>query len=80
MSFSGGEVTLVNYFYELVDHLEKNFKKLAKNILFIVCCLLWFTLETLLSETFSISKLMDYQLISVGDNAEVKFISSKYRV
>jgi len=28
MSFSGGEVTLVNYFYELIDHLEKNFKKL----------------------------------------------------
>jgi len=54
----------------LVVGREKNFKKLAKNILFIVCCLLWFTLETLLSETFSISKLMDYQLISIGNNAD----------
>jgi MoaA/NifB/PqqE/SkfB family radical SAM enzyme len=28
ISFSGGEITLVNYFYELVDFLEKNFKNL----------------------------------------------------
>lgn len=28
ISFSGGEVTLVNYFYELIDYLKKNFKNL----------------------------------------------------
>ena len=28
ISLSGGEVTLVSYFYELIDHLQKNFKNL----------------------------------------------------
>ncbi len=50
----------------LVIEREKNFKKLAKNILFIFCCILWLSLETILSETFSISKIMDFELIPKG--------------
>ena len=50
----------------LIIGREKNVKKLAKNILFIFCCILWFTLETLLSETFSISKIIDFEIIPKG--------------
>ncbi len=59
----------------LVSGRENNLKALAKNILFIFCCILWFSLEKLISVAFSINRIMDLEILpkSWFGNSSIQF-------